>query len=289
MDNDTTMNIEGHKQDRSRMGGHFNFFTHGLALILTFSPREKEHSLHVFGLEGAALANPVTTKNPKSSEPFSLLEERGSRAFTLIEMLMVITIMGIVAALVVTMGQAAAQKKKIVAVQGMKERLITMIENYHNKLNYYPPDNTNLLNYQANSPNYDSYATSNSLMYELLGGSNLNAGANLALFNNTNASASAYSSVFSRAGVANGDALEPHDFFQPGPAPKDYAPIFTNNGNVFYALIVPADLVPGHTNNFWHYDASSTNRHNLNTYDLWAEFYIGTKSGHLTIITNGNW
>jgi len=48
-------------------------------------------------------------------------------------------------------------------------------------------------------------------------------------------------------------------------------------------------LVQGNTNNFWHYDSSTINRHNMNSYDLWAEFSIGTKSGKLQILTNGNW
>jgi len=215
-------------------------------------------------------------------------QDRSRVAFTLIELLTVIAIIAIVATLVVTMGQSASEQKKIVAVKAMKETLITMIDNYHNKLNYYPPDNTNLLNYAASSPSYDSYATSNSLLYELTGATNLNNGADLALFNNSNVTASAFAKVFGREGVGNGDALEPHNFFKPGPGPKEIAPIATNGGFVFYALIAPVDFIPGRTNNFWHYDSSSTNRHNLTTYDLWAEFTIGNVHGS-HIITNGNW
>jgi prepilin-type N-terminal cleavage/methylation domain-containing protein len=213
--------------------------------------------------------------------------DRSRLAFTLIEMLTVIAIMAIVATLVVTMGQTASQKKKIVAVQGEKEKLMTMIENYHNKLNYYPPDNPLLISYTNNSALYDGLAATNPLIYELYGASNLNNGANLAVFNTNNLPTTSFQEVFGRAGIANGDALEPHNFFQPGPSPKDYAP-YSKNPPI-YGLIVPADLVPGNTNNFWHYDASTSMRHNLTSYDLWAEFSTANIHGKLTVITNGNW
>jgi prepilin-type N-terminal cleavage/methylation domain-containing protein len=213
--------------------------------------------------------------------------DRSRLAFTLVEMLTVITIMGIVAALVVTMGQTAAQKKKIVAVQGEKEKLITMIDNYYAKLNYYPPDNASLILYTNNPARFDALAATNPLVYELTGATNLNNGANLAVFNTNNLTTSAYQGVFNRAGVANGDAQEPHNFFQPGPSPKEYAAYSKNP--LIYGLLVPADLVPGNTNNFWHYDSSSPNRHNMNSYDLWAEFSIANIHGKVTIITNGNW
>ena len=41
--------------------------------------------------------------------------------------------------------------------------------------------------------------------------------------------------------------------------------------------------------NFWHYDASSTNRHNPSSYDLWAEYVSANKGGSNIITTNGNW
>lgn len=71
-------------------------------------------------------------------------------------------------------------------------------------------------------------------------------------------------------------------------------------------LVVPVDMVqvddPGNKNatspatmpratttNFWHYDASSTNRHNIDSFDLWAEFVTGRKGGGWVYVTNGNW
>jgi prepilin-type N-terminal cleavage/methylation domain-containing protein len=223
-----------------------------------------------------------TTMNKKSHK-----HDRSRLAFTLVEMLTVITIMSIIAAMVVTMAQNASQKKKIVAVNGEKEKLITMIENYHNKLNFYPPDNP-LLSLNVSNANYDGLAATNPLIYELTGATNFG-GTNLAVFNTNSLSTTAYNAVFNREGVANGDALEPHNFFQPPPTPKEYAALATNQGARLYGLIVPVELVPGNTNNFWHYDSSTTRRHNMTSYDLWGEFYIANIHGHMTIITNGNW
>jgi len=137
-----------------------------------------------------------TTMNTKSNK-----HDRSRLAFTLIEMLMVITIMGIVAALVVTMGQAAAQKKKIVAVQGDLAKLVTMIGNYQAKLNYYPPDNADLVSNTAPGYNYGTWASTNPLMYELTGATNYNDGNDLTVFNSGALLVSDYNKVFNRAGV----------------------------------------------------------------------------------------
>ena len=214
------------------------------------------------------------------------------QAFTLIELMTVITIMAIVAALVVTMGAAASQQKKKTAVEAQKNKLITMISSYYAKLNYYPPDNGNLAANVSIPSVYDGLAATNPLVYELFGATNLNNGANFIVFNSANNNnfikGSDYNKTFNRGGIANGDSVEPHNFFQPGPLPKDYAPYLKDNPSIV-GLIVPATLVGNNTNNFWHYDSSSSRRHNMQSFDLWAEFSIGSKSGVPTIITNGNW
>jgi prepilin-type N-terminal cleavage/methylation domain-containing protein len=223
--------------------------------------------------------------------------DRSRQAFTLIEMLTVITIMGIIAALVVTMGQAASQQKKITAVNAEKARLMTMIGSYYNKLNYYPPDNGLLISNTVNLSIYDAMAATNPLIYELTGATN-NAdqtakGTKMMVFNSTNANeailSSFYVDVFNRGGVANGDTAEPHDFFQPGPTSKEVGVYFNGSSPPICGLLVPIEFTNVQVANFWHYDSSTTNRHNMNSYDLWAEYSIGSKNGHLTLITNGNW
>lgn len=209
------------------------------------------------------------------------------RAFTLIELLAVISIMGIVAALVLSMNSAASATKRRGMVDGEKNRLLAAIDIYQAKLNFYPPDNGNLAT--TNGAYYDQTAAINPLLYELTGGIITNNGTayKINYGNGGTVPLAAFSAVFNRGGIANSDPTQPQNFFNPGPLPKDYTNYNTAYTNIM-GLVVPVALTNGQLN-FWHYDASSPNRHNPNTYDLWAEYSIGTKNGKLTIITNGNW
>ncbi len=274
MDNLTTMSFKGTTQPPPKVAA-------GVRLVrptILPLPRQWERAgVRAPGLELAANA------------------AAGARqAFTLIELMTVITIMAIVAALVVTMGAAASQQKKKTAVEAQKNKLITMISSYYAKLNYYPPDNgSNASPVSMSSLSaYEGYTATNPLAYELFGATNLNGGANFIVFNSANNNNFIkelnYTNTFNRGGIANSDSVEPHNFFQPGPLPKDYAPYLKGNPSIV-GLIVPATLVGNNTNNFWHYDSSSSRRHNMQSFDLWAEFSIGSKGGNPTIITNGNW
>jgi prepilin-type N-terminal cleavage/methylation domain-containing protein len=235
--------------------------------------------------------------NTKATKHDAIKTEAFRLAFTLIELLTVIAIMSIIAAMVVTMGAAASQKKKNASVEADKNKLITMISSYYAKLNYYPPDNGSNAAHVAEGrlSLYEGDTATNPLVYELVGASNINSGANLIVFNspnnNSTIKASEYATIFNRGGVANGDMVEPHSFFVPGPMPKEYAPYLLGTGGSpsICGLIVPAPLVGNNTNNFWHYDSSSSRRHNMQSFDLWAEYSIGSKGGVPTIRTNGNW
>jgi prepilin-type N-terminal cleavage/methylation domain-containing protein len=217
-------------------------------------------------------------------------------AFTLIEILVVIAIMGIIAALVLQGGQYASKVKKETAVTAERQKLQTMIDNYQAKLNFYPPDNGNLAGLNpstvlSSSPLYEGYTASNQLIYELTGVTNTNS-TQAIIFNGSNISlvSGDFFKYFDRTGIANADASEPQDFFRPPPRPQDYTnyPGTALNSVDALGLLVPAPLTQNQPN-FWHYDASSPLRHNQNSYDLWAEFLVGTKSGTNVIETNGNW
>jgi prepilin-type N-terminal cleavage/methylation domain-containing protein len=217
---------------------------------------------------------------------------RSSTAFTLIELLAVIAIIAIVATMVAAMSKYATQIKVKTRVTAEISGLATMINNYHAKLNFYPPDNGALAT-NSNPALYDSLTAANPLFYELTGVTNTNNGGMFFIYNINNSGAVpmvhtvGFNNAFNRGGVANADPTEPQDFYQPGPMPQDCAPIYTNSGDVFYGLVVPAPSVATNrtmTNNFVHYDASSTNRHNMNSFDIWAEYVVGSKP-----FTNGNW
>ncbi len=215
---------------------------------------------------------------------------RHPSAFTLIELLAVISIMGIIAAMVLSMNSAASTAKRRSMVDAEKNRLLVAIDTYQSKLGFYPPDNGNMAT--TNAAYYDQTAAINPLLYELTGGILTNA-RGVAAYElkfgtpGSTVPVSSYSTVFARGGIANSDPTQPQNFFNPGPLPKDYTNFNTANSNVL-GLIVPVALTNGQLN-FWHYDASSQYRHNPNSYDLWAEFAIGSKNGALTIVTNGNW
>jgi prepilin-type N-terminal cleavage/methylation domain-containing protein len=94
-------------------------------------------------------------------------------AFTLIEMLVVIAIIGIIATLVLNMNSAAQTAKRNASVNADKEKLITLIDQYQSVLNFYPPDNGNLNNGTAlTTATYEGYTATNPLLYELTGATN---------------------------------------------------------------------------------------------------------------------
>ncbi|MGA2177498.1 MAG: type II secretion system protein [Verrucomicrobiota bacterium] len=207
--------------------------------------------------------------------------------FTLIEMLMVIAIMGIVAAMVISMAGAASNARKKGMVDAERHRLMLAIDNYQSKLSFYPPDNGNIA--AAAQTAVESYSRTNPLLYELTGAIPTNLGGNYIVNygNGGTIQRIAFTNVFARGGIANSDAVEPQNFFKPLPLPKDYTNYTAAYPSIF-GLLVPVPVTNGQLN-FWHYDSSSPYRHNPSTYDLWAEYSIGSKSGQLVIITNGNW
>ena len=207
------------------------------------------------------------------------------RAFTLIEMLVVIAIIAIVAALVVNMSALAKAKQREAQVNAGKRSLMLMIEDYHATLNFYPPDNGLLVSNSANSF-YDGFAATNPLIYELTGATNnYNGGGKILVFD-TNLDQTAYNSVFNRLAVNNGNPDEPHDFYHYGPQHKDYTNYLGSNGPEGLLAPVPYSDFPG-VANYWHYDSSTTNRHNPMSYDLWVEYSAPGKNN--VFVTNGNW
>jgi len=84
---------------------------------------------------------------------------RRRTAFTLIELIVVIAIIGLLAAMIFPIAGAVNRHKQIGTAQTQLQALSTAIESYKSKLGFYPPDNPN-------------NAVSNQLYFELMGTTN---------------------------------------------------------------------------------------------------------------------
>ncbi|MEK7685362.1 MAG: prepilin-type N-terminal cleavage/methylation domain-containing protein [Verrucomicrobiota bacterium] len=218
---------------------------------------------------------------PLRVEPRS--HERGhghsaSFAFTLIELLMVISIIGLLAGLLVGLGPLASRKMKESRVRAELNRLVTGIEAYKADIGSYPPDNPG----QPNKP---------PLYYELSGAIFTNG--NFQTLNRLETIApSVLKTYFGREGIMNSARNDPKEVkFSMDFKPSQYKEMEVKED--VELLIVPAkgpNQIKGRDGsnvidiNPWRYDASSTNRHNRNSFDLWAEILIGKRTNII-----GNW
>jgi len=242
-----------------------------------------------------------------------------NRGFTLIELLTVIAIIGIITAMVVSLAPAANSNRKRARVQAELRKLELIIDNYQSRLGHYPPDNAALTDRNvANTlgfkdpltpQGYDQITQVNPLLYELTGGTNfvkIGGSPCFVAFNGTNLQMTGFTALYNLGGVLNAGS-QMQVIYKPLPTPNAYGyypgfllPSASQRLTNFQGLLVPVEmpqtLDPANSGgrtptlaNFWHYDASSTNRHNPNSYDLWAEFVVGKgKNGEWIYVTNGN-
>ncbi len=211
--------------------------------------------------------------------------QRQKNAFTLIELLVVIAIIGILAALITNLAGPAATKRKIARVQAELAQIETAIEAYQAKKNFYPPDNGKM---KTDGPARLSSAT-NQLFYELTG-TIYQTNQFQTINGSETISVTVIQNIFNVDGFANSSvqSSEVKNFFA-GLKSTQYRELSTTPD--VQLLIVPVDG-PNDLNNSssgkklnpWHYDSSSTNRHNPESYDLWAEILIGGKTNII-----GNW
>ena len=197
----------------------------------------------------------MMSKLPKFS---NLCAERIHRpcvrsAFSLIEMLVVIAIIGLLAALVVGGASHFRETSVRAKVQTELNQVVSAIESYHKKYGFYPQDNQKTPPNPAYSPLY----------YELTASSldpNV-ALAELGIKGIVNAGGDDAKSVFPNIGIAG----------------KNYS----TNGSVWQ--LTAGYRGPDGDVNPWRY-VSKNPTNNTETYDLWAEVLVGNKK-----IVIGNW
>lgn len=197
------------------------------------------------------------------------------RAFTLVEMLVVIGIIGLLAAMIVPAMSNAIKRRDISRAEAELRKLELLINNYKDKWGSYPPDNP-------------AGAVTNALYYELSGTSL--AGANYGTLDGaetiSSANAQAYLGVPGFLNSTLGTVQAKN--YLPELKPDHSALIST--APAVRVLTAPGKPAPGNTIivngipvNPWRY-VSSNPVHNPGRFDLWAELEIGGKTNII-----GNW
>ena len=194
------------------------------------------------------------------------------RAFTLIELLIVIAIIGLLMGLIIGVLPAVSQRIKRGGVKTQLAALQSAIDRYHSQKGYYPPDN-------------QSSADLPPLFYELTGTRYVEAAQEYetTFHGNQSIPAAQVFSSFSVKGFLNSGATreEAVNFYE-SLRRSQFKEIGPNSVRV---LVVPFNGTnaadPGF--NTWHY-VSSSPVHNRDSYDLWAEIVIKGKTNVI-----GNW
>jgi len=193
------------------------------------------------------------------------------RAFTLIEMLVVIAIIGILAALVVGVLGRSSEAKVRSRVQAELNQLVGAIESYHKKHGFYPPGNERRL------PGNVINTGTNQLFYELTGAQYDNGTLSFTDIMGDSITSGTIDTLLGTKGFVNSGANKAN--FLPNLKPSGHTLIPNSSVRV---LQVPYKG-PGGDFNTWHYNSSKP-VHNPDSYDLWAVVDVGGKT-----FTIGNW
>jgi prepilin-type N-terminal cleavage/methylation domain-containing protein len=208
----------------------------------------------------------------------------GGRAFTLVELLVVISIIGILAAFILPLAGTVNIHKRINTTQAELQGLESDLENYKAKYGVYPP---------GNGTNY----VVNQLYYELSGATNNN-GSYVTLDGNSTVLASDYANQFNQSGLLNstkpgGDETVYAKNFLPGIKANEIAFATNNAGKQFYYLVTSVggpdaayQPIPGYSANPFRYAYPGIN--NPNSYDLWVQLSMNTTASakHYYLICN---
>jgi len=202
------------------------------------------------------------------------LGRKGTKAFTLVEMMVVIAIIGILSGLLYTAFPQIIKKANKAKVLAEFKKLETAIDEYHKTYNTYPLDNPtnrqiNPLYYELQGSTWNTASSS----YDLVGEQILESNVRF---------------YFGQDGLRNvthdsNDATAPKaKAFLQGLPPSAYTVVTNTTAVDLRVLRVPVKdsdtnmvtAANGDLVNVWYYNAS-TPIYNKGKYDLWAEFESG--------------
>lgn len=237
--------------------------------------------------------NPMKNKFTTAACPSSRTNARF--AFTLIELLIVIAVIAILAALLMPAFSYVEKRSIIQVAQSERDQIETAIGRYHSQYGFYPPDNA------FTTPLNLSPALTNQLYYELVGTTNLTPLTTppgvpdyLTLDERITNTAPSVQQVFdvggimncSRANASQEDSL-PAQSFLPALKAGQLAVVpvaggavivlcSAANGDPTYQPIAGATTLSGRNANPWRYAYPGVN--NPKTYDLWLQIVVGGKT-----------
>ena len=225
---------------------------------------------------------------------YNLKAGQGTQAFTLVELLVVISIIGIIAAMTMATFKSASAKRDRSAVEAQMAKLILAIEDYKGKFGSFPPDNPA---WAAANPFW------NPLAYEL--GGVRRSGVDFIAESDpghtiTTLAPTQLTNYFRLAGFVNASATattRAKSFLNlKGGSSKTADYVLLTNGTPGMLAVMLLQVAAEHpdptvTANVWRYRAYPANGHNPKSYDLWAEIKRGDRATNGMPATNviSNW
>jgi prepilin-type N-terminal cleavage/methylation domain-containing protein len=204
-----------------------------------------------------------------------------SRAFTLVELLVVISIITILAAMLFPVGQSIMQKGARSRAQTELQKVATAIDVYKTKLGFYPPGNANT-----------NLCATNQLYYELVGCRPVYNGPLLSGFETldraTTVSTVQMGQIFGTGGIVNALAGSDTDeaamaqSFMKDVKPTQYG-VMSSGIRVLGVLMEGPIQVASPAGGLlcpFSYNPSNP-AHNVNSYDLWVDVIIGAKTNRI--------
>ena len=206
-------------------------------------------------------------------------------AFTLIELLTVIAIIGVIAALILPVAGAVKKHQYLYNTQAEMAQLETAIDRYKAAYGFYPPDN------QLNPPTSIPNPLVNQLYYELVGTVYTNTAAGTVVYAPLDGSSPLPATYVSQAFGVGGfmNCTKPNGGEDASVAKSflsDLKPnqITTTSNNVLVTVLICSVGGPEVTQplkqqdgNPWRYNSSSPTN-NPGSYDLWVQLVIGKQT-----------